>query len=72
MPYTIVFYESPHRLLKTLSQLIEHFGADRLASVSRELSKLHEENARGTLEELLNHFQSKTVKGEIVLVVGQK
>jgi len=72
MPYTIVFYESPHRLLKTLSQLIEHFGADRPASVSRELSKLHEENARGTLEELLNHFQSKTVKGEIVLVVGQK
>ena len=72
MPYTIVFYESPHRLLKTLTQLIEHFGADRPASVSRELSKLHEENARGTLEELLHHFQSKTVKGEIVLVVGQK
>ncbi len=71
MPYTIVFYESPHRLLKTLTQLIEHFGADRPASVSRELSKLHEENARGTLEELLHHFQSKTVKGEIVLVVGQ-
>ena len=71
MPYTIIFYESPHRLLKTLSQLIEHFGADRPASVSRELSKLHEENARGTLEELLSHFQSKTVKGEIVLVVGQ-
>lgn len=72
MPYTIVFYESPHRLLKTLTQLIEHFGAKHPASVSRELSKLHEENARGTLEELLNHFQSKTVKGEIVLVVGQK
>ncbi|RLD43756.1 MAG: 16S rRNA (cytidine(1402)-2'-O)-methyltransferase [Bacteroidetes bacterium] len=71
MPYTIVFYESPHRLLKTLTQLIEHFGADRPASVSRELSKLHEENARGTLEELLHHYQSKTVKGEIVLVVGQ-
>ena len=71
MPYTIVFYESPHRLLKTLSQLIEHFGADCPASVSRELSKLHEENARGTLEGLLSHFQSKTVKGEIVLVVGQ-
>ena len=71
MPYTLVFYESPHRLLKTLSQLIEHFGADRPASVSRELSKLHEENARGTLEELLSHFQSKPIKGEIVLVVGQ-
>ena len=71
MPYTIVFYESPHRLIKTLSQLIEHFGADRPASVSRELTKLHEENARGTLAELLLHFQSKPVKGEIVLVVGQ-
>jgi 16S rRNA (cytidine1402-2'-O)-methyltransferase len=71
MPYTIVFYESPHRLIKTLSQLIEHFGANRPASVSRELTKLHEENARGTLEELLHHFQSKPVKGEIVLVVGQ-
>jgi len=71
MPYTIVFYESPHRMLKTLSQLIEHFGANRPASVSRELTKLHEENARGTLEELLHHFQSKPVKGEIVLVVGQ-
>jgi 16S rRNA (cytidine1402-2'-O)-methyltransferase len=72
IPYTIVFYESPHRLLKTLSQLIEHFGADRPASVSRELTKLHEENARGTLEELLHHFQLKPVKGEIVLVVGGK
>ena len=71
MPYTIVFYESPHRLIKTLSQLIEHLGADRPASVSRELTKLHEENARGTLTELLLHFQSKPVKGEIVLVVGQ-
>jgi 16S rRNA (cytidine1402-2'-O)-methyltransferase len=72
MSYTIVFYESPHRLLKTLSQLIEHFGGERPASVSRELTKLHEENARGTLEELLCHFQNKTVKGEIVLVVGGK
>lgn len=72
MPYTIVFYESPHRLLKTLTQLIEYFGPNRPASVSRELSKLHEENARGTLEELLTHFQSKPIKGEIVLVVGKK
>lgn len=72
MSYTIVFYESPHRLLKTLTQLIEHFGAERQASISRELTKLHEENARGTLEELLTHFQSKPIKGEIVLVVGKK
>jgi len=72
MPNTIVFYESPHRLLKTLTQLIEHFGPERQASVSRELTKLHEENARGTLDELLKHFQSKPIKGEIVLVVGKK
>lgn len=71
MPNTIVLYESPHRLLKTLTQLIEHFGGDRLASISRELTKMHEENARGTLEELLKHFQSKPIKGEIVLVVGK-
>lgn len=72
MNSTVVFYESPHRLLKTLTQLIEHFGADRQASVSRELTKLHEENARGTLEELLKYFQSKPIKGEIVLVLGKK
>lgn len=72
MTNTIVFYESPHRLLKTLSQLIEYFGADRLASVSRELTKLHEENVRGTLAELLQYFQSKPIKGEIVLVLGKQ
>ena len=72
MPYTIVFYESPHRLLRTLSQLTEHFGSDRPASVSRELTKLHEEVVRGSLEEIHRHFQDKTIKGEIVLIVGQE
>ena len=71
-PNTIVFYESPHRLVKTLGQLIEHFGSDRKASVSRELSKIHEENVRGTLHEVLAYFEKKQVKGEIVIVVGQK
>jgi 16S rRNA (cytidine1402-2'-O)-methyltransferase len=67
---TMVFYESPHRLLKTLQQLAEYLGADRPASVSRELTKMFEENVRGTLTELSAHFGSKTIKGEIVIVVG--
>ena len=66
---TVVLYESPHRLLKTLGQLAEYFGAERRASVSRELTKLYEENARGTLAELIEHFGKKEVKGEIVIVV---
>nr|WP_321453282.1 16S rRNA (cytidine(1402)-2'-O)-methyltransferase [uncultured Carboxylicivirga sp.] len=66
---TMIFYESPYRLVKTLTQFAEHFGNDRNASVSRELSKLHEENKQGTLEELIQYFSSKTVKGEIVIVV---
>ncbi len=66
---TMVFYESPYRLVKTLEQLAEHLGGDRNASVSRELTKIHEENARGTLDSLIQHFKSKTVKGEIVVVV---
>jgi 16S rRNA (cytidine1402-2'-O)-methyltransferase len=66
---TLIFYESPFRLVKTLTQLAEYFGADRKASVSRELSKLFEENKRGTLVELATYFSQKTVKGEIVLVV---
>lgn len=69
-PRTMVFYESPHRLVKSLLQMAEHFGPGRRAAVSREISKLHEENARGTLEELGRHFASKTVKGEIVIVVA--
>ncbi len=66
---TMVFYESPFRLVKTLEQLSEYFGVDREASVSRELTKFYEENKRGTLLELATYFKSKTVKGEIVLVV---
>ena len=66
---TMVFYESPHRLIRTLQDFIEYFGSDRQCCVSRELSKLHEENARGTLSEVLLHFQQKEVKCEIVIVV---
>lgn len=66
---TMVFYESPHRLVKALEQFIEFFGADRKASVSRELTKMYEENKRGTLQELLDHFKAKTIKGEIVIVI---
>lgn len=71
-PNSLVFYESPHRLLKTLTQFIEYFGGERQASVSRELTKLHEENARGTLQEVYDHFKEKSIKGEIVIVVGPK
>lgn len=71
VPYTIVLYESPHRLVKTLVQLITHFGSERKASVSRELTKLHEETVRGTLQEIHDYFNSKTVKGEIVIIIGQ-
>jgi 16S rRNA (cytidine1402-2'-O)-methyltransferase len=66
---TMVFYESPMRLVKTLSHFIEYFGADRPCCVSRELSKKFEENKRGTLQEVHDHFNAKTVKGEIVIVV---
>ena len=67
---TIVFYESPHRLVKTLKQLIEFFGEERQASVSREISKLHEETVRGYFSELIQYYDTHTLKGEIVLVVG--
>ncbi len=66
---TMVLYESPHRLVKTLSQMAEHFGPLRKGSVSRELTKIHEETIRGTLEELAQHYGQRTVKGEIVIVV---
>ncbi len=69
---TVVFYESPFRLVKLLTQLSEIFGTDRKASVSRELTKLHEETARGTLTELASYFEKKGVKGEIVVVVEGK
>ena len=67
---TMVFYESPHKLLKTLSHFAEFFGEDRLASVSREISKLHEETVRGTLKDLTTHFTQKPPKGEFVIVVA--
>lgn len=71
---TIILYESPHRLLKTLEQLAEFLGIDRQACVSRELTKVFEENIRGTLSEILLHYQSNpnTIKGEIVIVVAGK
>jgi 16S rRNA (cytidine1402-2'-O)-methyltransferase len=69
---TIIFYESPHRLLKTLEQLKEFFGADRQVSVSRELTKKFEETKNGTVQELLDYFGAKEVKGEIVIVVEGK
>ena len=69
---TIILYESPHKLLKTLSQFVEFFGADRPVSVSREITKLHEETVRGTAAEVLEHFEKKPPKGEIVVVVGGK
>ncbi len=69
---TIIFYESPHKLIKTLHSFVTYFGADRPVSVSRELSKLYEETIRGTSEEVLAHFENKPPKGEIVIVVGGK
>lgn len=69
---TMVFYESPMRLVKTLNEFIQYFGAGRHCCVSRELTKKFEENARGTLQEVHDHFNAKTVKGEIVIVVEGK
>ena len=69
-PRTIILYESPMRLVKTLKELAVYFGADRTASVSRELTKMFEENKQGTLQDLAVYFESKSVKGEIVIVVA--
>lgn len=69
---TMIFYESPHRLKKTLLQFQEYFGADRQGSVSRELTKMFEETVNGTLTEILSHFQSTEIKGEIVVVIAGK
>lgn len=69
---TMIFYESPMRLVKTLAEFMEYFGPERPCSVSRELTKMFEENARGTLREVHEHFQQKNVKGEIVIIVGGK
>ncbi len=67
--YTTILYESPFRLVKTLQQLMEVCGQERRVSVARELTKIHEENARGTLSEVIEHFSKKEVKGEIVIIL---
>ena len=67
---TVVFYESPHKILKTLKQCREIFGADRPASISRELTKMYEETLRGSLTELIDHFEETAPRGEFVLVIG--
>ena len=69
---TMIFYESPHKLIKTLSNFVEYFGEDRQVSVSRELTKLYEETIRGTAKEVLEHYTNKPPKGEIVIVVAGK
>ena len=69
---TIILYESPHRLVKSLEQFILFFGPDRLISISRELTKIHEETATGTLQQMLDYFSQKEVKGEIVMVIDGK
>jgi 16S rRNA (cytidine1402-2'-O)-methyltransferase len=68
----MIFYVSPHKLVKTLAEFVQYFSAERPVSISRELSKLHEETIRGTAEEVLNHYEAKPPKGEIVAVVGGK
>jgi 16S rRNA (cytidine1402-2'-O)-methyltransferase len=69
---TMIIYESPHKLVKTLGHFCEYFGEDRQVSVSRELSKLYEETVRGTAKEVLTHFENKAPKGEIVVIVEGK
>lgn len=71
-PRTMIFYESPNRLVKTLEEFITYFGENRQCSVSRELTKMFEENKRGTLLEVCNHFKGQGVKGEIVIVLAGK
>lgn len=72
LPYTFILYESPHRLVKCLEQLKELCGAERMACVARELTKLHEEIKTANLEELIQHFNAKKIKGEIVIVISGK
>jgi 16S rRNA (cytidine1402-2'-O)-methyltransferase len=69
---TMIFYESPYRLVKTLQQFAEYFGAERPVSVCREISKIHEESVRGSLAEVIAHFEQTEPKGEIVIVLGGK
>lgn len=70
--YTIVLYESPYRLVKTLNQLMEYFEDERQIAVSRELTKIHEETVRGSIREVFTHFENQTVKGEIVIIISGK
>jgi 16S rRNA (cytidine1402-2'-O)-methyltransferase len=72
LEHTFILYESPFRLVKTLEQLSEHLGEERLASVSREISKLHEDTQRGTLSALIEHYKACPPKGEIVIIVEGK
>lgn len=72
LEHTFILYESPFRLVKTLEQLSEHLGEERLASVSREISKLHEDTQRGTLSALIEHYKACPPKGEIVIIVDGK
>jgi len=72
MEMTLVFYESPHKILKTLEQFCEYFGPERQASVSRELTKMFEETLRGTLQELADHFKATEPRGEMVVIVAGK
>lgn len=69
-PRTMIFYESPHRVVKTLAQFIEFYGAERQVAVCREISKVHEECVRGTLEEVLGHFQEVEPRGEFVIILA--
>jgi 16S rRNA (cytidine1402-2'-O)-methyltransferase len=69
---TMIFYESPYRLVKTLTQFAEYFGADRQVSVCREISKIHEESVRGTLAEVIEHFKATEPRGEIVVILSGK
>ncbi len=69
---TMIFYESPFRLIKALEQFTEHFGSERKISVSREITKIYEETVRGTIEEVIKYFEKKTIKGEIVIIVEGK
>lgn len=69
-PRTMIFYESPYRVVKTLRQLAESFGGDRRASACREISKVHEESVRGTLDELVTHFEQNEPRGEFVIIVA--
>ena len=66
----MIFYESPYRLVKTLTQFAEFFGAEREVAVCREISKLHEETVRGTLTEVIAHFTTTEPRGEIVIILG--